>query len=289
MAMNRNYQTAPYYYSKAVGPKEAKELLALNIKNRRLSGRIVSKYAKDMADGNWINNGDVIRISSKGTLIDGQHRLSAIIEAGVTVTLNFAEGLDPDSFSTIDRGKGRTTGQILELQGFKNAKILAAVSKRLIHWENTLDQSKFTFMNEGFQRITDHEQMAYVKHHASEIHKTYESLTGSLPLKKCGAPSALITALIIIQRYNSFSSKKFIEGLVTGANLIQNSPIALLRDRMVDPPDRRGAAWDLELMALTIKSFNKFISNNPIKTLAWRQVGNYPEKFPVPSGVIYGD
>lgn len=48
----------------------------------------VKKMAKDMREGHWDTTHQGIAIASDGTLVDGQHRLLAIVESGVTVRMN---------------------------------------------------------------------------------------------------------------------------------------------------------------------------------------------------------
>lgn len=65
-----------------ITPKKARELLKLNTRNRKLSKALVSKYAGDMRAGRWPYNGDPIRVSKDGVLLDGPApRLSLTISA----------------------------------------------------------------------------------------------------------------------------------------------------------------------------------------------------------------
>lgn len=277
---NSIQSNAPRFYTMLVGPEKATQLLVSNTKNRKLSPRIVEKYARDMAHGNWINNGDVVRISVDGVLLDGQHRLSAIVMSGVTIPVNFVEGLDPDAFTRIDTGHKRTIGAIAGLTGFANSHAASAIAKRLIQWENTADKSRFTFSNGFFSQITEKDILGFMDTYDDEIQSMFKNINNALPHRKCGAPSALVAALIICQRYNTDAASSFVSGLITGANLTEFSPIAALRDKLVDPPERRGLFWEVEVMALTIKSFSYHVKGKPLKYLRWIQGGDNPEKFP---------
>jgi hypothetical protein len=62
-------------------------------------------------------NGDTIRFDSHGTLIDGQHRLAAIVASNEGQVLLVVEGLDPTVFGTIDQGKPRTVANIIASTG----------------------------------------------------------------------------------------------------------------------------------------------------------------------------
>ena len=68
---------------KTINPKKAEEMLGSQIRNRTLSDPLILRYARDMKQENWDENGQSIIISEEGDLIDGQHRLHACIKADV--------------------------------------------------------------------------------------------------------------------------------------------------------------------------------------------------------------
>lgn len=47
--------------------------------------RVVTRYARDMAAGRWVMNGEPLILDPEGNLLDGRHRLAAVIEARVAV------------------------------------------------------------------------------------------------------------------------------------------------------------------------------------------------------------
>jgi hypothetical protein len=53
----------------------AERLLQANSLNRRISGPVVERYARDMKAGRWKLNGQTIKISSRGRLLDGHRRI----------------------------------------------------------------------------------------------------------------------------------------------------------------------------------------------------------------------
>lgn len=68
-----------------ITPGFAKQLLELNPTNRPLSDHTVQRYARDMRGGRWQPNGQGIILTADGKLLDGQHRLAAIISSGETI------------------------------------------------------------------------------------------------------------------------------------------------------------------------------------------------------------
>lgn len=72
-----------------ITPEMANEMLQYNTCNRSLSKNTVSKYANMMRQGEWYLSHQAIAFAEgeKGNLIlvDGQHRLAAVIQSGITV------------------------------------------------------------------------------------------------------------------------------------------------------------------------------------------------------------
>lgn len=89
-----------------VTPQVASELLATQVKNRPISHQIVKRYADDMKNGNWKQCGDTICVDKDGHLTDGQHRLSAVIESGITIRVLLVRGVEHSIYK--DTGSKRT-------------------------------------------------------------------------------------------------------------------------------------------------------------------------------------
>lgn len=116
-----------------ITPEKAQELLALNTNNRNLSKALAKKYASDMVDGLWKYNGDPIRVSESGILLDGQHRLQACVSAQVPFEAELIEGLPEDVRPTIDTGRKRSAADTLNIiTGSNKSNGAVAASARQI-------------------------------------------------------------------------------------------------------------------------------------------------------------
>lgn len=101
-------------------------------KNRRIQQSVVDKYASVMVvPDSWMENNQGIGFAHTGMMTDGQHRLKAIIKAGVGIWLLVVFGLDPDSRKTVDTGKVRTIAQILRMYDYPDASRKAATARVL--------------------------------------------------------------------------------------------------------------------------------------------------------------
>ncbi len=86
-----------------VTPEIAVQMLSKNTINRALRKRHVEALAKQMKDGKWLTTSQGIAIAEDGTLLDGQHRLNAIIRHGEPVEIAVARDCQKEIFSLIDQ------------------------------------------------------------------------------------------------------------------------------------------------------------------------------------------
>lgn len=100
-----------------ITPAEASKYLANNPANRRISETIVKAMAEDMKAGRWMETHQGIAISKTGRLLDGQHRLTAIIKAGIPVKMMVTFDVDEKAMDAIDQGRKRSTSDIFLFSG----------------------------------------------------------------------------------------------------------------------------------------------------------------------------
>ena len=100
-----------------VTPEMARQWLANNHGNRNFSYENITKYAADMKSGAWKINGEGIRFRADGTLVDGQHRLKAILAANVPVWMSVTTGIPTEEATLYDRGRPRSTTNTLVMMG----------------------------------------------------------------------------------------------------------------------------------------------------------------------------
>lgn len=100
-----------------VTPAIAKEWIASGRVNRSISQQRVSMYALDMNAGRWqFENDETIKLTKSGVLVDGFHRLEAIVKTGKTIRVSVDCNI-PDSVCVFDRGRPRSTSDTLAIGG----------------------------------------------------------------------------------------------------------------------------------------------------------------------------
>lgn len=106
-----------------ITPEMANAWLEKNMpNNRRLNTANIRKYARIMHAGGWELTHQGIAFDTDGNLIDGQHRLSAIVMANVPVTMMVTTGVKhvPGEALNIDVGARRTLTNIMQISGIED-------------------------------------------------------------------------------------------------------------------------------------------------------------------------
>lgn len=86
----------------SITPSLAKTYLDSSPGNRKISRARVREYAAMMSAGRWVVTSQGIAFDREGRLINGHHRLLAIIVAGVTVVMFVARNEDRSNFAYLD-------------------------------------------------------------------------------------------------------------------------------------------------------------------------------------------
>lgn len=111
-----------------VTPAMASHWLETNRVNRAVRQGAVREYAIDMASGRWVFTHQGIAFDDAGELIDGQHRLLAIVQSGCTVRMVVTRGLDPAARRDVDRHAKRTPYDAVSLANPSRSTTREAVS-----------------------------------------------------------------------------------------------------------------------------------------------------------------
>lgn len=251
-----------------ITPSAAARLLANNARNRRLDPATVERYRGDMAADRWRLNGQTVKLSSQGRLIDGQHRCRAAVLAGRSFMTLVVSNLDETTFYSLDTGNHRGFGEVLKALGERGvSSSLAAATRVLWQLENGPD----------FRKVpSSAELLAYLG--------TVPSLRASLRIGKNrfkGLRASSSAALhFMFSQQEGAKADEFFARLRDGANLEPDSPILILRNRLIDMMAPSASFSELEKIALTIKAWNAYRTGRAIRHLLWVKSGSRAESFP---------
>jgi|WetSurMetagenome_2_1015567.scaffolds.fasta_scaffold102778_2 hypothetical protein len=230
-----------------ITPQMAQMMLESNTANRKLDDRIVAQYARDMSNGSWKINGETIKFSSTGKLLDGQHRLHASVRSGHDLVTMMVEGLEDDTFTTIDVGKKRTAGQILSIAGYANTARLASVVRYINIVERKILRPTLGGSAIG---MTSQQIMEWIEAHTFVIEAIKE---GEKLGKICSKAVASAAYYLMYLRDPELAHRYFV-GLFTGENLKAGEPALVVRNRLIGLTGTEKKS--LEQLAIIIRGWN---------------------------------
>lgn len=253
-----------------ITPDVARLLLSKNDSNRPVRGSRVDHYAEQMKSGKWLFNGDAIRVAEDGTLLDGQHRLMAVVKSGATIKALLITGLDNEVFKTIDQGAKRTPGDIFSLKGIPNATNVAASCNLLLRWHN-----KNIHWASSVPAAPDELLQTYMID--PEGVQAGARLAHRSGLKKLVAPAITSFFYVVMKRDRSEGiARQFLEELDSGIVSYKDSPVYVLRERLQDNRASTRKMRRPEIVALFCKAYLKFRDGETAKLIRWKSNEEFP-------------
>jgi hypothetical protein len=206
-----------------IAPERAVEYLAANRGNRAIVRSHVAALARDIRNGAWMFNAQPICFSGSGRLLNGQHRLSAVIEAGQPIEVMVMRGLPEAAFETYDKQARKPPLLAADVADFGDKALVAAAAVLL--WKRELRP-----VGEPDARPT-----------ASEVREVVATNPELFALRgfgrkmvRYGRSSAMLYAAHRVLRDDPRLGQVFLDRLETAANLPAGHLILRLRDRLLD-------------------------------------------------------
>lgn len=225
--------------------------------NRPVHQSQVNKYAADMKAGRWGRNHQGVAFDKNGILIDGQHRLWAVIESGVTVMMTITYGLEREAQLTIDSGLVRSTTDVAAIAGFEGVKPIHVGVVRSLVRGTMPSKALYTRM----------EEMEMLKEHWKAI----DFVVTAFPKQKmAGLSRAPVMGAIARAWYTQDHDKlhRFIDIIVSG---IVDDPsehvVIVLRNWLLSSSRMSGALNSLEAYGKTTRALQAYLRAEKIRTL----------------------
>ena len=280
-----------------VGPDLAEEWLQRNRRNRRIRDERVERYAEQIKDGEWMLSPDAIAFDYNGKLINGQHRLKAILKAEMPARFLVATGLQPGAFKISDVGVKRTGGDILRIEGFKNPEEMASATRLMVLWaQDRLEEAnKYDNVRNGML-VDMANACSWNDEHTDTQYWSLGKIIRKVNAKKkkryVGTVPRSMMAFMVFAYQFDFGNKpiRFWKGLteVQGFTIEDwnekfgpadgkepyYNPIALYKDKMDDKYD---SLTRDRVLGYLIKAMNMYCLEEPHKKLRFRETAKFPK------------
>lgn len=245
-----------------VPPTTAKRILeGLNTGNRSLNEGHIRSLTRDINSDNWVPaSGSMVTFDRSGKLLDGQHRLSAIILSGKALRLSLKFGMPEAAKKVIDTGRKRTAVDYLRMTEGPDAKykLERASVARLIY--GFLNDQEHPASYSSNNKPTQSDISEILEEYDTEIMECVSSVYASGHIGK-----------VVIQSYPAFVAflarrtphadkvPQFLELLTNGANMSNTHPIHVVRNRLLTNPDLRYQKSKEKTIGLLIRAWNLFV------------------------------
>lgn len=255
-----------------VTPEMAVQILERNELNRPLNDQHVHRIARQITEGKWKFNGDTIKVASDHSVVDGQHRLWAIIEAKQAVDTIIVTGIERDAFATIDTlRKPRSGADVIALAGtLKYRNMIAAALGWLIRYQRGVLQT----YNQPQNKVENSDIEAAFKEHPGIV----RAVERCMPLRGLANPGIVAFAYYVALDRNGLLAEKLVDTLIDPAGVSISDPLFRLRSYFTSDHHKRKEA--VMSIALMFKALNAARAGRKISALSWKNQGRNPEAFP---------
>lgn len=252
-----------------ITPSLAEKFIKNNFSNRPLSPAWVKNLAERMTAGEWELNGEPIIFDEDGKLVDGQHRLTAIIRSGVTIHSVVTEGVLDTSFDTIDEGRRRGAADVLAIKKEKNYTTLGSLLRLISMYEDGKMASRQGLI------LTNKSTLKLLESHpdargSAEFASHFKSKFPYL------APSVVAFTHWLFVKIETKDAVLFFDKLCTGVNLASGDPVLVLRDKIIYSAAIIAKMSNVEWSSLVIKGWNAFRKGKSLKRLSIKKDDNFP-------------
>lgn len=212
-----------------ITPTMAIKWLEGNTHNRDVSQPTVDAFARDIVMGRWVMTHQGIAFAANGTLIDGQHRLWAVVEAKKNVLMNVTTGLPLSTQDAIDTGRNRSVRDIIALRSRKDGQPLP---KKIRNVHTGI--ARMLCEQLGIDRPTVQEQIKCFTDHAAAILAAIDMFPRIVPRIQNASVGCVVTRAILAgEKKDQLAAFVYIltEGMPESGNTITESDRLVIKLR----------------------------------------------------------
>ena len=262
----------PYCRILDITPSMAFGWLEGNTHNRPLRQVHVQRLARDMKAGRWRLTHQGIAFDTTGLLIDGQHRLCAVIEADMTVKMRVFFNEPPENRHALDIGERRSNLHVMTITGQVGDVTIGLLATLRAFLAGTVTTLNRLTPGEEAEQLTEHREAIEfaMTHLGSAVHR--------------GLVTAQSRAVVARAYYSADLSRlaHFCDVLRSGMPSDEGDAIILsLRDFLIQTHAAKNEAARRVRYAKTEWALAAFLAGRVPKRL----IGSEAELFPLPGEV----
>lgn len=258
-----------------VTPDLATKWLEKNTRNRPLQDKRVLEIAGWMTRDEWQVTTDAIGFDENGDLINGQHRLNALLKVNKPFEFIVTRGLNPDSFNVIDTVKVRSAADILGVNDFGCSLIKAGISKFIITFKKGV--YSMNTITQGNRKLSNQEILDFSIDNRSKLDKSGE-IARRTTTKFRGMEPRFIGGLYwLFSEKDEDMAETFFKYYEDGVGLTANDPILILRQQLIKNIGATRKVSSHTKLAWAVLAWNHIRSAKKIKMLKWSESDPFPK------------
>jgi hypothetical protein len=266
-----------------VTPAMAKKWLGGNVDNRKLRESRVLFLARTLQSDDWDLTGDAIVFDDQGVLINGQHRLTAIVVSEIPARLLVLRGVPAKSQEVMDQGLSRNLADQLHRRGIQNTHTIAGALNWLYQMRYIEETGNVHYANSSLERPSLRELLSLFENNLdlADEAKTMGKLVYYLKIR----PGPTLAIKHRLYEINRKETDLFFEKWQTGENMVRNDPIFRLREWCLTDARLRsvkGRAPAYRYVAYVLKAWNLWREGMPTLRLNWTFSPTKREPWPTP-------
>ena len=248
-------QPEPYMTNEVITPEVAKLYLAKTFGNRPIKSRKVQEYAEAIKGGKWYMTGETIKFDVLGRLVDGHHRLHAIVKTGVSAKISVIRDLPVEAVDSLDQGVKRTTGDVLAMRGVDNYTLVGAVARVLAYYAQG---GKYTATAMQMDAVIKFIGLQNINIKKSQISDIFPS------------PSEVYAAKFLLDKYQDHAAvDHFFKVLATGFTTSdEDKTIIIYRNALeLHKHTKKMRMPNMTYLYQTLRIFGYWLSKKPVSTI----------------------
>lgn len=245
-----------------ITPERAEELLDVyNLRNRRMNKKRIEAHAEQMRKNRWRYQTDLIGVSDYNTiekkprLLNGQHRLHAIIKSGKTIPFFIMWNLPDDAFEVIDTGKSRSSADVLSTLDVEHSGALSGMVKFIVAFSRGKYSGAANQDLKGKDTITNSEVRIFTQKNYQSLLESYEAGYSS-DNKHILTPNMAAGLHYLFKAVDKKKADWFFQRLFDGQDMKKGTPLYMLRNRLWENKAADAKMSQREKLAITIKTWN---------------------------------
>lgn len=242
-----------------ITPAKARAYLGKSEGNRKIRHKHVEHLANTIVAGKWKMTGEAIQVDTNGRLMNGHHRLHAVIKANHPIKNLVVCNLPPDAMNHIDTGKSRTAADALSFEyDVKNQNVWAAVARMSAALSDGAKVQSYGISNDKV-----------LEWYRANAERADEIVAAAVRCVKMGPASCIGAVMVAADANGRYRADilEFLDRLHTGEMLERGSPILTLRNWLIRRRDEPGSKPPDPVVNAVCHAWNAYIEGRSLTVI----------------------